>query len=395
MNASPPNLASARILVRGVNWLGDAAMTTPALQRLREATSRSQITLLTHEKLADLWCNHPALDNVITFATGETVWRVARRLRAEQFDLSLILPNSARAALESLVARIPHRVGYAGNWRSPLLTQTVTDRPGAAKMRKRSRLTVEWLARVAPSKPRAVFPASAHHMHRYLHLAAAIGADPTPVAPQVYVHADEVRTTIDKFNILPDSPASPLLGLNAGAEYGPAKCWPRDRFAAVAMQIFRQTNCRWVLFGGQGDIELVTEMAAWLESVAAAHSGTRLTPAHKFVWNLAGRTSLRELCALLKACRVLLTNDTGPMHVAAAVETSVVVPFGSTSPELTGPGLPRDDRHRLLLGVASCAPCFRRECPIDFRCMNTITVEQVVDAVMSRLADNSRPHPIS
>jgi heptosyltransferase-2 len=86
--------------------------------------------------------------------------------------------------------------------------------------------------------------------------------------------------------------------------------------------------------------------------------------------------------ALLKFCRVLLTNDSGPMHVAAALGTPVVVPFGSTSPELTGPGLPGDARNRLLKSDAPCAPCFLRECPIDFRCMNGITVERVVEAVL-------------
>ena len=86
--------------------------------------------------------------------------------------------------------------------------------------------------------------------------------------------------------------------------------------------------------------------------------------------------------ALLKSCRVLLTNDTGPMHVAAALGTLVVVPFGSTSPELTGPGLPGDPQHRLLKSDAPCSPCFLRECPIDFRCMNGISVEQVVQAIL-------------
>jgi heptosyltransferase-2 len=101
--------------------------------------------------------------------------------------------------------------------------------------------------------------------------------------------------------------------------------------------------------------------------------------------SLAGQTSLRELMALLKLCRVLLTNDSGPMHVAAALGTPVVAPFGSTSPELTGPGLPGDPRHWLLKSDAPCSPCFLRECPIDFRCMTGIGVERVVEAVVEAL----------
>ena len=101
------------------------------------------------------------------------------------------------------------------------------------------------------------------------------------------------------------------------------------------------------------------------------------------IGNVSGQTTLRELMALLKSCRVLLTNDTGPMHVAAALGTPVVAPFGSTSPELTGPGLPGDARHKLLKSDAPCSPCFLRECPIDFRCMNGISVERVVSAELA------------
>jgi len=98
--------------------------------------------------------------------------------------------------------------------------------------------------------------------------------------------------------------------------------------------------------------------------------------------NLAGKTSLRELCALLSLCRGLLTNDSGPMHAASALGTPVVVPFGSTTPDLTGPWMKEKHNH-LLIGQAPCAPCFRRECPIDFRCMKSISVESVVDAFLS------------
>jgi heptosyltransferase II len=165
----------------------------------------------------------------------------------------------------------------------------------------------------------------------------------------------------------------PVFGLNPGAEYGPAKRWPVERFIAAAQEIQRRTNCVWILFGGRGDVEIVNQIASQLLS------------ANSHLLTLAGKTSLRELMALLKLCRVLLTNDTGPMHVAAALGTPVVVPFGSTSPELTGPGLPGDPRHRLLKSNVPCSPCFLRECPIDFRCMNGITVERVVETVIQTL----------
>jgi heptosyltransferase-2 len=171
----------------------------------------------------------------------------------------------------------------------------------------------------------------------------------------------------------------PLFGLNPGAEYGPAKRWPAEKFIAAAREIQQRTNCTWLIFGGKGDVELAGRIAAEIHPPSSI-----LHPQ-----NLAGKTSLRELMALLKLCRVLLTNDTGPMHVAAALGTPVVVPFGSTSPELTGPGLPGDSRHRLLKSEAPCSPCFLRECPIDFRCMNGISERLVIEAVLEILPDAS------
>jgi len=170
-------------------------------------------------------------------------------------------------------------------------------------------------------------------------------------------------------------PMRPLLfGLNAGAEYGPAKRWPRDRFIAAAIAMQRQAKCHWWIFGGKSDQPLATEITSGIQSGGL--------PAGASVQSLAGQTTLRELCAALKACDVVLTNDTGPMHLTAAVGTPVIGLFGSTSPELTAPGLPGDTQHVLLKSDAACAPCFLRTCPIDFRCMNGLTVDQVVGALM-------------
>ena len=369
---SPPR----RILVRGVNWLGDAVMTTPAVLRLREAHPTAHITLLTHEKLAGLWPHHPAVDSVLTFANGENVWAIARRLRAEKFDAALILANSTRSALEVWLARIPHRVGYDGAGRNWLLTEAIRPRAAAVPTRKRSRAEVKQLIQASPPPAAAAIPTTAHHLHHYLHLVAGLGASAKPLPPLVHVTDAEVAAVRRRFDLQAES--RPLFGLNAGAEYGPAKRWPRERFVAAAIELQQRTNCRWVIFGGKADAELASDIAAQIQSAAVRRSPVAPVP----VLNLAGQTSLRELCAALKACRVLLTNDTGPMHLAAAVGTPVVALFGSTSPELTGPGLPGDARHQLLKSDAPCAPCFLRECPIDFRCLNGLSVERVVAAVL-------------
>ncbi len=366
---STPAVAPRRLLVRGVNWIGDAVMTTPALLRLREALPRAHIALLTHEKLAGLWQGHPAMDELITFAPKEGVFSTARRLREKNFDTALVLPNSIRTGLEVRFAGIPRRIGCAASWRNWLLTEVVPWCSDVAKMRKRTAEEVRRLvadAGRAGSKTGAPTMATSHHIFHYLHLAATLGAKAEPLAPFIAVTDAEVAAVKAKFNL----PDGLLIGLNAGAEYGPAKRWPADRFIATAKELRARLNCSFVIFGGPADAALAEDMAT-----ALASGPSRL------VTNLAARTSLRELCAALRACRVVLTNDTGPMHVAAAVGARVVALFGSTSPELTSPGLPGGAQHLVLRGDAPCSPCFLRECPVDFRCMKSLTVEQVVQAV--------------
>lgn len=371
-----------RLLIRGVNWLGDAIMTTPALLRLREALPQAHLSLLTPRKLADLWRYHPALDGVIPFESGEGLWKIARRLRRGSFEAALVLPNSPRAALEVWLAGIPLRVGYARPWRTWLLTRAIQPDAGQVAMRKRSTREIRRLVTVPPAGS-APLPADSHHLHHYLHLVASLGAHPEPLRPHLEVRPSEVEAVCQKFAGLDALAAEgPLFGLNPGAEYGPAKRWPQDRFIAAAIELQIRTRCRWWVFGGKADQSLADQIVAAVQQANPARASA--------VRSLAGQTSLRELCAALKACHLVLTNDTGPMHVAAAVGTPVVVPFGSTSPELTGPGLPADPRHRLLRPNAPCSPCFRRACPIDFRCMTSVTVARVVETVLQTWRASAR-----
>lgn len=371
--------APERILIRGVNWLGDAVMTTPALRRLREAHAHAHVALLTHAKLADLWKHHPDIDQVLTFQPGDNVWSVARHLRPLDFDTALVLPNSPRSALEVFLAGIPRRIGLARPWRNWFLTERLLPRPDEVAMRKPSLPEIRLLID-DPKSTRFAPPPAAHHLHHYLYLAAALKADPTPCPPHLAVLDSEVEAMRRRFG-LPSMGAAlpPLLGLNAGAEYGPAKRWPAERFIETALAAQRETGCHCWVFGGAADVPLARSIADAI---------TKSVPPDS-VRCLAGQTSLRELCAALKACDVVLTNDTGPMHVAAAVGTSVVVPFGSTSPELTGPGLPGDPHHRCLKSDAPCSPCFLPVCPIDFRCMHGIATDRVAATVIQSLRHRS------
>ncbi len=251
-----------KILIRGVNWLGDSIMSTPALCRLREAHPEAHIAILTPEKLADLWQHHPAIDAVLTFSKGEHPARIAGRLRAEKFQVGVVLPYSFRSALEVWAARIPQRIGYGERGRAWLLTQPLAPHPGYIRMRQRSVKEVQQLVRSDARPKQMSLSAESHHSYRYLHLMAVLGACPEPMSPQIRVTAAEVGLVAERFGLLLDQAERPLFGLNPGGEYGPAKRWPAERFIAAASRIYRQTRCRWLLFGSKADVEIANQIAA-------------------------------------------------------------------------------------------------------------------------------------
>jgi len=371
-----PSAQPRKILVRGVNWLGDAVMSMPALQRLREARPRDSIAVLTDAKLADIWKRHPAVDQVITFEKGESFLAVSRRLQREEFDLSIVLPNSFRSALECFLARVPIRIGYAGNARRCLLSNPVPRRALAVRMRKRPASEVRGLIS-QPSVSQHSFPPQAHHIYDYLELARQAGASFEPLSPRIAVSKAEIEAFSQKLG-LPRHSA--CVGLIAGAEYGPAKRWPAEYFVKAASGMARHEKVAFLIFGGAGDREISGQIAAGISATRSAS-----------VVDLAGKTSLADLCVGLARCSIVVANDTGPMHVAAAVGSRVVALFGSTSPQLTAPGLPGDATHRILYRGVPCSPCFRRECPIDLRCLGGLAPEAVVEAAASNLIQPEVP----
>ncbi len=342
------------ILIRGVNWLGDAIMALPTIDALREAHSKARLTLLTHEKLAGLWENTSHFDAILTFSKNESPFTIGQRLRDGDFDTALILPNSPRSALECWHARIPRRIGYASRWRKWFLSDAITPHPHAVPMHKRLPLDIEY--RITNDLPPEKYPTRAHHVHQYLHLAKHLGASDAPTVPKLRLN-----------NPPAEKKGTPRIGFIAGAEYGPAKRWPVTHFIEAGQMLIEQHEAQLVLLGGPGDVETADEIAAALTAEHVTH--------------LAGKTSLAELVTTLGECHAVLTNDTGPMHVAAAVGTPVIVPFGSTSPELTAPGLPGEGPHQLLRTSAPCSPCFLKQCPIDLRCLHEVTPADAVAAV--------------
>ena len=336
MNAS--DLKPFRILVRSTNWLGDAVMSVPAVRALAAGRPDAQVTVLTPAKLADLWREVPGVNAVLPIPAGTGVAGVATLVRrAGPFDAAVLLPNSLRAALEAFLARVPRRVGFPGHRRRWLLNQIVAEDTTPA---------------TETGDPRR------HQTDRYARLAEAVGAAAVDVAAPAAPAAAAARGNWLR------------IGLCPGAEYGPTKRWPAERFAEAARLVSAQRACEWVIFG-------VAKDAPHAETIQAA-LGERCE-------NLAGKTTLVELIAALRRCDVLLTNDTGTMHLAAYLGVPVAAVFGSTDPVLTAPLMP-PERLRILRRQVECSPCFLRECPLDLRCLHAVTPEMAAAAVLELLA---------
>jgi heptosyltransferase-2 len=328
----PPGMQFAelkpfRMLIRSTNWLGDAVMSVPAVRAIKAGRPDAHVTILTPEKLADFWKTVPEVDEIVEIGRGESVLAVAGKIHG-RFDVAFVFPNSVRTGLEVWLAGIPRRVGYKRPWRGRMINQIVSD-PEPAPM--------------------------THEVRHYLAMAKFAGADikaAMRVPPAVPALARD---------------AKPRLGLVPGAEYGPAKRWMPESFAAVAKSVRETTGAEWRIFGVEGDRPVADVIAAGLEGQCE---------------NLAGKTTLAELIEHLRGCRLVLSNDTGAMHLAAHLGVPVIAIFGSTEQRLTGPMGPRS---RVIRHQTVCSPCFLRECPLDLRCMKAVTVEEVTAAVLGEL----------
>lgn len=340
MNVQPPHNAR-KILVRAVNWLGDAVMTTPALQAVRETFPDAEITLLANPLVSQLLSGHPAIDRVITFERSGKHGGIAGRLRLaaelrnERFDLALILPNSFDSALIPFLAGIPKRFGKASDGRSLLLTGRYHE------------------PKQAPER---------HEVQYYRNLLEYFNITGTADTPFLSVTAEEDREAALFLAEQGIDTGKPLLGINAGATFGSAKRWYPERFAQVARQLSQEWGARIILFGGPDEQDIV-------EIIADNLGGNCL--------NLAGKTTVRRLMALVRRCDFFITNDSGPMHIAAAFSVPLVAVFGPTDHTGTAPC---NARAVIVRHDTECAPCKLRHCPTDHRCMASITVDNVVQA---------------
>lgn len=339
----PPDIAAQelqpfRILVRSSNWLGDAIMSVPAVRAIKNGRPDAHVTIAAPGKIAPVWKLVPEVDAILPLP-GNSLLAAVRSIREQQsFNVAILFPNSFRVALEALLSGVRRRVGYRGHARRLLLNQIIPElkRPGPLE----------------------------HQSCRYLRIAAECGANSVGEAVRFAGDANGASYSPAQAEV---DLMSPKLGLCPGAEYGPAKRWLPERFAEAAAKVAAQAPVQWVLFGTSKDAEIGEQIAAGLGDSCV---------------NRIGQTTLDQLIVGLRECCLLLTNDTGTMHLAALLGIPVVAIFGSTEPGLTGP---LGDRHIVLRHHVECSPCFLRECPIDFRCMKAVAVEEVVEAVLSIL----------
>ncbi len=334
-----------KIIVRMPNWIGDLIMATPVLSDIRRFFPKAHITAMVINPTGDLLKGDHDIDELFCFNKIRSLGRrderrdIVENLRRGNYDLGIILPLSFSSAWYFWLGHVRRRVGYPGRGRRFFLTEPVS------------------------------FPNHLHQQHlvtTYKMVLDPLGIPISDTRPRIFLSDEEIveaRRLLKRFGV---SFGHTVVGINPGAAYGSAKCWLPDRFQAVTKKFTQHPKIRVVYFGDSSSSGLVKEICRGFPTS---------------VINLAGLTALRELAALIKCCDVVLTNDSGPMHIAAALGVPLVALFASTSEVVTGPYKTGTVIHKHV----PCSPCFRRKCPIDFRCMKQIEVKEVYEAVTSLL----------
>lgn len=339
-----------KILVRAVNWVGDAVMTLPALDLLGENVPDSRILVLAKPWVAPVYGRHPAVDRVLIYGKRDgprsglgDMARTIGMLRNEKFDTAVLFQNAFEAAFLAWAAGIPRRIGYDGDGRGILLTDRIS---------------------------KGVFGPGSHQVEYYLSLLRAVGCSGESRGPSIAVQNNERAQSLGLLREYGIRENDLIVALSPGAMYGDAKRWPAERFAAVGDMASSRWGARVLVMGSGKEGAVCERTTSSMKSSAV---------------NLCGKTSLDLAMAVIERCRMFVTNDSGLMHVAAAVGTPTVAVFGSTDHLATGPmgALTRIVRHPV-----DCAPCLKPECPGDFGCMTAIEPDEVWDA-MERLMERS------
>ena len=332
-----------RVLIRSTNWIGDAIMTTPAVRAIRRQLPKARISMLAKPWVAPVFAHSPHVDEIIVYdAKGRHRGvmgpvRLARDLRARRFDAAILLQNAIEAALIAFLAGIPLRGGFDTDGRRLLLTHAV-------------------------HRTRAI--KAVHQTGYYLKMVEGLGINARGQFLELHLGIEDrqrAQAMLARHGI---SSAQCVVGLNPSATFGPAKQWFPERYAALGDRLSRDLDAAIVIFGGPSDRDLGRRITGLMQTPAV---------------DLSGRTELGEAMALIARCNAFVTNDSGLMHVAAALNTPLVAIFGSTNPVTTSPYSPAS---RIVRVPIECSPCMQPVCPLKhMNCMRFISVDMVAAAV--------------
>jgi heptosyltransferase II len=336
------------ILVRATNWVGDAVMSLPALQALRERYPAARISILARPWVADLYSREPFCDEVIAYQAPPrwkglgAKWALGSALRSRHFDAAILLQNAFEAAAIAWLGRVPVRIGYSRDGRGVLLTDAIPV-PAAGEIPK-------------------------HQRFYYLELLKRAGViDSYPLNVESKLSGSLAAAEAGRAHFVRLGICGSVVGISPGAAFGAAKRWLPERFVETGIRLARELCATVVLFGSKDEQQLCDTLC---DGIAGGGIACR---------NLAGTTTLAEFIEMAAACSLYLTNDSGPMHIASALGVPTAVIFGSTDHAATGPA---GHRFAIIREPVECSPCLLRECPIDHRCMTRVSVESVAKAAL-------------
>jgi heptosyltransferase-2 len=349
----------AGVVVLAPNWLGDALMALPAIADVKRAFPSARLTVAARRGVAEVFKFASSVDSLVALGWSGRWWQRGlldddvAQLRELESELAILLPNSFASAWLVKRAGVANRWGYASDMRAPLLSRAVSRPPG-----------------------------SMHQGAYYQHLTRELGIDSGPPEPVVTV-PELVRSSARDFLVERGwNGSAPVVVFAPGAAYGTAKRWLPRHVARVASMLVRTRNVTCVLVGSRADSGTARQIFGYLDTAAAAQ-----------VVDVTGDTTLEMLAGLLGIAQACLSNDSGAMHLAAAVGAPVIALFGPTNEYETSPLTRHGRQSAVLTHPVWCRPCMLRECPIDHRCMKGITPERVFDT-LTRLISTDAPSSV-
>lgn len=321
-------------------------MATPVIYDVKARWPNASLTVMCSSNIAHILQNDPNIDKILSFSKPKGIWnrlynrKIKTMLREETYDMGILLTNSLSSAWWFYLGKVQNRIGFKGNFRNLFLNKAI---------------------------PYPENKETQHLVTTYKRLIETKQGTTTHSSPKLYLKKDDLDHVQNLLNKIGVSQDAIVVGINPGAAYGSAKCWHPDRFQSLSKKLLENPRIHILYFGDINGKPLVDQICEELP---------------KKVTNLAGSTTLTELMALITKCDVFLTNDSGPMHLAAALGTPLLALFGSTNEIKTGPY----QSGKVIHKHAECSPCYKRVCPIDFRCMKRIEVQEVYNELQSLIS---------